>query len=450
MQKSAGRILIVDDDPGVVDAAALFLKQRFEFVASITTPSVTERILDTQPGFDAVLLDMNFSKGDNSGQDGLALIDRILNSPSAPSIVCMTAYGDVDLAVKALQKGAVDFVVKPWDNEKLAATMRTAVRLKRSETEADTYRAKTRALSKIGNPAQPLIGNSTGFRRVIELARRVAQSDANIFILGENGVGKDLVAREIHRLSSRSDQPFVTIDLGTIPENMADSELFGTVSGTKQTRMGRIAAANGGTLFLDEIGNASLPLQLKLLTFLERGEITPVGADRAVKTDLRIIAATNLDDEHLHNSDQFRTDLLYRLNTIEIRIPPLRHRRDDIPLLVDHFVRQYAVKHNQPIRTIPFDVATALKSYDWPGNVRALSHAIERATLLAAGEAFSQSDFALHSKDAHHTSSLRLDDIEKTAVAAAMRRHEGNISHVAKELGLTRASLYRRLKKYDL
>jgi DNA-binding NtrC family response regulator len=376
----------------------------------------------------------------------------------------ITAHGGVQIAVEAMKRGATDFVSKPWSNERLLATVRTAAALRNSREEAVTERKRAAAIAAPAAGGEtPLLGQSPSISRIYSLIERAAPTEANVLILGENGTGKELVARELHRRSRRADGVLVSVDLGAVAENLFESELFGHVKGAftdaRGDRIGRLQAAHGGTLFLDEVGNLPLHLQPKLLTALEQRQVIPVGANKPVPIDVRVIAATNLLPERLQNESLFRQDLLFRLNTVEIELPPLRARREDIPLLIEHYVGLYSRKYGKPMRSLPDHVAAALVAYDWPGNVRALRHAAERAVILAAEQAFTLDDFSLSraapSKPAPRVAEtvpadLNLDRAEKHMVEAALRKHAYNISLAAAELGLTRASLYRRMEKHGL
>jgi DNA-binding NtrC family response regulator len=376
----------------------------------------------------------------------------------------ITAHGGVQIAVEAMKRGATDFVSKPWSNERLLATVRTAAALRNSREEAVTERKRAAAVTAPASGAETqLLGQSPGIARVYSLIDRAGPTDANVLILGENGTGKELVAREIHRKSRRGDHVLVSVDLGAVAENLFESELFGHVkgafTGANSDRIGRLQAAHGGTLFLDEVGNLPLHLQPKLLTALEQRQVIPVGANKPVPIDIRVIAATNMPPERLSDEGMFRQDLLFRLNTVEIELPPLRDRREDILLLVEHYVGLYAKKYGKPHRKLPEQVAAALRAYDWPGNVRALRHAAERAVILAGDEAFTVEDFSLSRTAAPKMSvaapaavpdDLNLERVEKHMVEAALKKHAYNISLAAAELGLTRASLYRRMEKHGL
>lgn len=450
------RIVVIDDDPSVLESARLVLKRRFATVLTAGNPAKIAELMQ-ECETDVVLLDMNFRRGDDHGEDGLAWIDKLLADDPSLSVVCITAYGDIDLAVESMRRGAADFVVKPWDNERLVATVRSAVELSRSRRQAGVSQDRVRALTT-GPLPNRIIARSRAFRETLEIAQRVAPSDASVLILGENGVGKEVVAREIHRLSLRAAEPFVAIDLGAIPEHLVESELFGHRKGAftdaRSDRAGRIAAAEGGTLFLDEIGNAPPALQQKLLTLLERREMTPVGSDRAMPINVRVVAATNASREHLSDPHRFRPDLYFRLNTIELTVPPLRARRDDIEPLVEQFAEEFARRYGKQVRRPDEETAALLLAYDWPGNVRALRHAIERATILATGSCFAASDFALGPVRQQSATSASepatLEQLERQAIVAALQRHSGNTTRAASDLGVTRQALYRRMSRYGL
>jgi DNA-binding NtrC family response regulator len=379
-------------------------------------------------------------------------------------VVMITAHGGVQIAVEAMKRGATDFVSKPWSNERLLATVRTAAALRTSRQAAVRERKRAVAIAAPASGAETaLLDSSAAMRRVYSLIERAAPTEANVLILGENGTGKELVARELHRRSRRADNVLVSVDLGAVAESLFESELFGHVKGAftdaRGDRVGRLQAADGGTLFLDEVGNLPLHLQPKMLTALEQRQIVPVGANRPVAIDVRVIAATNLPPEQLADERRFRPDLLFRLNTVEIELPPLRERREDIEVLVDHFVALYAKKYGKPAREMPAEVMAALKHYDWPGNVRALRHAAERAVILAANGAFTVEDFSLSRSAPPREitttppavgSDLNLERAERQIVEQALKKHSYNISLAAAELGLTRASLYRRMDKHGL
>ena len=461
--KPYSRCLVVDDDPDILLSARLLLRDMFGEVSTFQTPEEALEAMDGERP-DVILLDANFGRGATNAAEGFHWLAEILKRDPEAVVVMITAHGGIQIAVEAMKRGATDFVSKPWSNERLLATVRTAAALRNSREEAVTERKRAVAVTAPAAGGEtPLLGKSPGIARVYSLIDRAGPTEANVLILGENGTGKELVAREIHRKSRRADQVLVSVDLGAVAENLFESELFGHVKGAftdaRGDRIGRLQAANGGTLFLDEVGNLPLHLQPKLLTALEQRQVTPVGANKPVPIDVRVIAATNLPPERLSDESFFRQDLLFRLNTVEIDLPPLRERREDILLLVEHFVGLYSKKYGKPARKLPDHVAAALVAYDWPGNVRALRHAAERAVILAGDGEFAVEDFSLSRNSAPRMSTpastsipddLNLDRAEKHMVEAALKKHAYNISLAAAELGLTRASLYRRMEKHGL
>ncbi|GAA4722280.1 sigma-54-dependent Fis family transcriptional regulator [Sphingomonas lutea] len=448
--------VVVDDDPDIALAARLALRDQFARIVSLQSPAELLKLLD-QESPDAILLDLNFERGATDGREGLDYLNRIMAKDPDSAVVIITAHGAVSIAVDALKRGASDFVAKPWSNERLAATVRSAASLRRSRVDARVERGRASELAPSGET--PLLGKTDAMQRVRTLIERAAPTDANVLILGENGTGKEIVAREIHRLSRRSAHPMVSIDLGATSESLFESELFGHVkgafTGAAGERIGRLKAADKSTLFLDEIGNLPLHLQPKLLTALEQRQVVPVGANRPVAIDVRIVAATNASGDTLADETRFRQDLLFRLNTIEIHLPPLRERREDIPLLLDHYFGIYARKYDRPERQMPPTVRDILAKHDWPGNVRALRHAAERAVIMADGVNYRIEDFPLPSRPGASavpiaTESLNLDQLEKQMIERALRMHHFNISLAATELGLSRGALYRRMEKHGL
>jgi DNA-binding NtrC family response regulator len=451
MADPAARILILDDDPDVAYAAQLLLRRRYGTVATLNDPAQLDGMLaDAVP--DVVLLDFNFTPGRVDGAEGLAVLGRLRALPQPPSVIALTAYADVPLAVEALKRGASDFITKPWDNARLIAAIDGAL-----------ARRTTASAPAAGSP---LMGNSSAMGEVKAMIASVAPTEANVMVLGENGVGKELVARAIHAASRRADQTFLAVDMGALPESTFESELFGHRKGSftdaKEHRAGRFQAARGGSLFLDEIGNMPLAAQAKLLTALERREVTPIGADRAEPIDVRIISATNLDEERLFDPAVFRPDLLFRLNTIVIRVPPLRERREDIPTLLRHYLSVYEAQYQRPARDLSAGALEQLSGWSWPGNVRALRHACERAVILGAGPQYQFGDFglavtaapvppSLPAQEAVPAEpSLALGALERDAIAAALDKAKGNISHAARLLGVSRAALYRKLGKHGI
>ena len=453
---SPARILVIDDEPDVLTAARLLLKRHFSAIRIERDPSLLPDLVRTN-AFDVLLLDMNFAIGAGSGAEGLKWLGEAVAIDPDAVVVLITAHGDVELAVQAMKQGAADFIVKPWDNNRLVATLSAAANLRRSRVEAKDLRQRHRALAAtLAEPraGSELVGAAPAMLRLFELVRRAAPTDANILILGENGTGKELVAREIHRLSARAGEAFIHVDLGAIPAALFESELFGHRRGAftdaKEDRIGRFRAAAGGTLFLDEIGNVPLHLQAKLLAALERREIVPVGGDRAIQVDVRLIAATNLPRPQLSDDAVFRQDLFYRINTVEIALPPLRERAEDIPLLVEHFIGVYARKYNMPTKRVTAAALEALTLSNWPGNVRALRHAVERAMILTSAPVLDAGDFGLLSPAAAADGPLTLDSLERDTICKALEKHGGNIRHAARARGLTRPALYRRMEKHGL
>lgn len=454
-------ILVVDDDEDILTACRLLLKKHFDKVVTTNKPDVVPDLM-AENSFHAILLDMNFRAGDNSGRDGLKWLSKILQIDNRAIVVLFTAFSSVDAAVEAMKLGAADFIEKPWNNEKLVLTMLAAVRLRNAQTEANHLKNQNRILSEDIKRLHPeIIGESAAINKVLNLVKKAAPTDANILILGENGTGKELIAREIHALSNRADEMFVSIDLGAVSETLFESELFGHKKGSftdaKEDRAGRFQAAEGGTLFLDEIGNLPLTLQPKLLAALENRTVVPVGGTRPEPINVRVISATNINPDALKDNTVFRPDLLYRLNTVEIHLPPLRERKEDIPLFADAFLSQYSRKYNRPGHGFTKQTLQVLLDYSWPGNIRELRHSIERAVILSDNETLTPEDFIALNPLAgtphignHLMENLTLDEIERTKVKNTLLKYQGNISKAAKELGLTRTSLYRRIEKYGL
>ncbi|HEX8193423.1 MAG TPA: sigma-54 dependent transcriptional regulator [Allosphingosinicella sp.] len=464
--------IVIDDDPDILLSARLLLRDLFREIATFQAPDEALAEMEARRP-DVVLLDANFGRGATNAAEGFQWLAEILKRDPEAVVVMITAHGGVQIAVEAMKRGATDFVSKPWSNERLLATVRTAAALRNSREEAVTERKRSAAIAAPAAGEMPLLGQAPGMARVNSLIERAAPTEANVLILGENGTGKELVARELHRRSRRAESVLVSVDLGAVAENLFDSELFGHVKGAftdaRGDRIGRLQAAHGGTLFLDEIGNLPLHLQPKLLTALEQRQVIPVGANKPVPIDVRVIAATNLPLDQLADESRFRQDLLFRLNTVEIELPPLRERREDVPLLVEHFLGLYSKKYGKPARRVPTDVMAQLQAYDWPGNVRALRHAAERAVILAGDGDFEAEDFSLSRSLAPRTAAasapapplasavtavtagdLNLERAERQIVEQALKKHAYNISLAAQELGLTRASLYRRMEKHGL
>nr|HAD51099.1 sigma-54-dependent Fis family transcriptional regulator [Algoriphagus sp.] len=410
--------------------------------------------------YDVILLDMNFREDTTSGKEGFFWLSQIKEIDPKAVVILITAFGDVEMAVQALKEGATDFILKPWQNEKLLATLSAAVRLKESYNEVDKLQKKQKQLqSDLKKPYTDIIGSSASMKNIFSIIDKVAQTDANVLILGENGTGKELIARAIHERSLRKDEIFVGVDMGAITETLFESELFGHKRGAftdaKDDRAGRFEIADKGTLFLDEIGNLSMPLQSKLLTVLQKREVTRIGTNKAIPVDIRLICATNMHVHEMVMENTFRQDLLYRINTVEIFLPPLRERQDDIPQLANHFLKQYSQKYRKEFSSFTSSAMELLQRYPWPGNIRELQHAIERAIIMAEGNQLDSRDFFFlsakpASEKAPVSNTLNLDDMERSTIQRAIDKNGGNISKAAKELGLTRASLYRRLEKYGL
>lgn len=447
---------MIDDDEDVLLAAKMLLKKQNHHVIIEKNPNKIPFLLNNDT-YDVILLDMNFSKDITSGKEGFYWLEKILEKDPQAVVILITAFGDVEMAVKALKQGATDFVLKPWQNEKLISTISTAIKLRQSYSEVDKLRkAKEMLEEQISKPFGEIIGKSTAINEVFGLIDKVAKTDANVLILGENGTGKELIARAIHQRSLRKDNSFVSVDMGAITETLFESELFGHKKGAftdaREDRPGRFELANGGTLFLDEIGNLSLSLQSKLLSALQARQVTRVGSNQAIPVDIRLICATNMPLHQMVKEGTFRQDLLYRINTVEIKVPPLADRMEDITLLAQHYLEHYAKKYHKSVSTISPGATDKLKRYAWPGNIRELQHSIERAVIMTDSSSLQESDF-LFSRPVSSSASpetLNLDEVEKAAIVKALSLYSGNISKAADELGLTRASLYRRMEKYGL
>lgn len=457
--QNLGKILIIDDNEDLLFAAKMLLKKHAKEVMIEKDPRRIPFLINNN-SFDVILLDMNFREDTTSGKEGFYWLSQIKEIDPKAVVILITAFGDVEMAVQALKEGATDFILKPWQNEKLIATLHSALKLKESYNEVDQLQRKQKALqTDLKKPYTDIIGSSASMKNIFSIIDKVAQTDANVLILGENGTGKELIARAIHDRSHRKDEIFVGVDMGAITETLFESELFGHKRGAftdaKDDRAGRFEVADQGTLFLDEIGNLSMPLQSKLLTVLQKREVTRIGTNKAIPVDIRLICATNMHVHEMVQDHTFRQDLLYRINTVEIFLPPLRERQDDIPQLANHFLKQYSQKYRKNFIGFKPAAMELLQRYSWPGNIRELQHAIERAIIMAEGNELDSRDFFFlsakpSSEKVQSTTTLNLDDMERSTIQRAIDKNGGNISKAAKELGLTRASLYRRLEKYGL
>ncbi len=459
-EKRQGSVLIVDDDRDVLKAAALLLKQHVQKVVTSTEPDSLLYLLN-QERFDVVLLDMNFTRDLTGGEEGIHYLRCIKAAQPTTVVILITAYGDVDLAVRSIKEGAQDFVLKPWTNEKLLVTIHSALDLSQSRSRIEQLLHQTRQLSRDGERGfHDMVGSSAAMRGVFATVDKVAGTDANVLICGENGTGKELVARAIHRQSLRAEEVFIGVDMGAISETLFESELFGHERGAftdaRQARAGRFEVASGGTLFLDEIGNLPRHLQAKILRVLETREVQRLGGNQTIPIDIRLVCATNLNLMSMVKEGTFREDLLYRINTVEIDLPPLRERTEDIAELAGFFVNLFARKYQKGIRSLSAEALKKLKAHDWPGNIRELKHAVERAVILCEGERLLDADFNLRTRYDREGESdlqivgLKLETLEKSTIAGVLKKHGGNVSRAAEELGLTRASLYRRMEKHKL
>lgn len=456
MRKEQGRILIVDDDEDILLTGEIVLKQKFTNIKTASHPNQVKALASKEP-FDVILLDMNYKTGDNSGKEGLEWIEKIDKQQPESKVVVITAYGDVNIAVEAMKRGAIDFVTKPWEYEKIQATVMNALRLAKSQKEVAYLKTKQQGL-KDTISARPgnLIGSSAAMKRIFKTIEKVARTDANVLILGENGTGKGMVARAVHSQSPRAGEVFMPVDLGSLSESLFESELFGHKKGAftdaREDRMGRFEAADRGTVFLDEIGNLSGAMQSKLLTVLQSGEVIRIGENKARKYDARVIAATNANLNKLIEEGEFREDLYYRLNTIEIVIPPLRERSEDIPDLIRFILNKYGKKYQRPGLNISEAALKKLMDYRWPGNIRELEHALERAIIMAESDLLDTDDFLLKkvSSAANMPTTTNLEELEEVTIRRVVDKHGGNMSKVARELGIGRTTLYRKLEKYGI
>lgn len=456
MKKTEANILIVDDDIDVLETARMFLKQEFSNVTIENSPKRLTTLVKRED-YDVIFLDMNFKKGLNDGAEGFYWLTQIKEMNPEIIVILITAYGEVDLAVKAMKLGATDFVLKPWKNQKLLATIYSALELRKSKKKISQLMATQEAVSKEADqPFRDFIGNSPEIQRIKSLVEKVAVTDANVLILGDNGTGKEVVARALHRQSNRRSEVFISVDLGAITESLFESELFGYTKGAftdaKEDRPGRFELAHKGTIFLDEIGNLSLSLQSKLLTVLQKKTIRRVGSSKEITVDFRLICATNMPLYKMVESKDFRQDLLYRINTVEMRLPSLQDRTDDIPLLVEHFVGIYSKKYHKGNISVKPSVLEKLKIHSWAGNIRELQHAVERAIILNEGNIIDSPDQFISRmvKTASQTEPRTMDEMEREFILNSLDQNQGNVTKTAETLGLTRTALYRRMKKHGI
>lgn len=447
-------ILIVDDNKSVLSALELLLQPLCKEVITASNPNKIPFLLDTKH-FDTILLDMNFSAGINTGNEGLYWLKRILEHDPNNSVIMITAYGDVELAVRAVKEGAVDFVLKPWENSKLLTTINTAIQLQNSRKEVKSLKEKEQNLKAAVRKERPvIIGKSPKFREILDIVAKVAKTDANVLITGENGTGKEVIARELHLQSLRANEVMVSVDMGSLSETLFESELFGHVKGSftdaKEDRVGKFEIAKGSTLFMDEIANLSMPLQAKLLAALQNREIVKVGSNKKIPIDIRLVCATNSNLHALVKEGRFREDLLYRINTIQIEIPPLRERVSDIPLLANFFLDIYCTKYKKTALKLSPEVIEKMKQYAWPGNVRELQHTIEKAVILSDGDTLTPGNFFFSENSASKTVVRTLEEMERQMIEESIKQNDGNLSAVASLLGVTRQTLYNKIKKYGL
>lgn len=447
------KILVIDDNKSVLSALEILLQFDYKSVQTLFNPNQISSFPQIED-IDIILLDMNFSAGVNTGNEGLFWLKEIKKRSPHTSVIMMTAYGAVDLAVRALKEGASDFILKPWNNERLLATVKSAYELRRSKMEIHKLKKKENHLKQVINEDKNLIiGNSKALNNILNLVKKVAKTDVNVLITGENGTGKELIARELHRLSARKKEVFIGVDMGSIAENLFESELFGHTKGSftdaKEDRAGKFEAAHQGSLFLDEMGNLSLQMQAKLLSAIQNKSIVRVGSNKSISVDIRLICATNCNLEQMVSDGLFREDLLYRINTIHVEVPPLRERHGDIPILTEFFLKKFANKYDKIGLRINHLAQEKLETYPWPGNIRELQHTIERAVILCEGNVLKPTDFLLHSKPSItvETGPKTLDEMEFQMITKALEEHNGNYSAAADQLGVSRQTLYNKMKR---
>lgn len=445
-------ILAVDDDSDVLIAVRLLLKNEVKEIVTEKNPANIPSLL-SQGKFDLVMLDMNFTASVNTGNEGIYWLKRVKELKPDIGVIMITAYGDIDLAVRCVKEGANDFVIKPWQNQRLLDSIEEALR----QVKKDMTVFKTESSENV--IGKELLGESEAMQQIFYKLKKIAPTDANILLMGENGTGKDLIAKAIHQNSLRSNKPYIKVDVGALTETLFESELFGHKKGAftdaREDRAGRFESASGGTLFLDEIGNIGLQQQAKLLSVLQNRQVTRLGTNNPIPVDIRLICATNMPLQELANETRFRKDLIYRINTVEITVPPLRQRVEDIPLLAKHFAKQYGVKYSKPTIELEKAAIDKLKQYQFPGNVRELQYTIERAIIMSEGDTVTARDLFFSPIESNYSSAnepddMKLSTMEKNTILKVIEKHNGNITRAAKELGLTRTALYRRLSKYDI
>lgn len=459
MQKPQENLLIVDDNQDVLDSLSLFIEKEFNKVIYLSNPNLIPENLKKY-NIDLVLLDMNYTAGVNNGNEGIFWLREISDYDKDIVVIPITAYGEVNIAVKALKEGAFDFVLKPWDNDKLISTLKAAKKLRQTKKEVKSLKIKNDILEKESNKNfSGIVGKSKKIKEVLELITKISKTDTNVLILGENGTGKEVIAKEIYRNSTRKNQLFVPVDLGSLNESLFESELFGYEKGAftdaKESKTGRFEAANGGTIFLDEIGNIPLNLQAKLLSVIQNKEIYKLGSSKAIPIDVRIICATNKNLEKLVDEGLFREDLYYRINTIVIDLPPLRERKDDIELLAEKFIQKFASEYKKGKFQLNQSAIDKLKNHNWPGNIRELRHTIEKAIILAENNVLTNDDFIFRKSEirtnfTNETKAMTLEEIEKMAIISALNKHNGNLSEAAKELAISRQTIYNKMNKYGI
>jgi DNA-binding NtrC family response regulator len=457
MATKQGKVLIVDDNVQILDSLKILLKNEYEEIETIKNPNLIPEKIQSD-NYDIILLDMNFAAGINTGNEGIFWLREILKRDADAIVILITAYGDINLAVQSIKEGATDFITKPWDTEKLLVTLNTAYELRQSKLKVNSLTNKQKQLTEdIDKRFQMFTGTSKAIQEVQHTINKVAKTDANILILGENGTGKELIAREIHKKSKRSFEVFIAVDMGALTETLFESEIFGHVKGAftdaREDKAGRFEIASGGTLFLDEIGNIPLSLQPKLLSALQNHQITRLGSNKVIPIDIRLISATNKPVYDMVGDNLFREDLLYRINTIQIEVPPLRKRKDDIPGFINYFLKLYSNKYEKPLLKITADAYDLLTNYSWPGNVRELKHTVEKAVILSESDILRPDDFYLRqlkTEDKGKADSLKLTDAEKHTIEKVLEKCNGNLSEAAKMLEISRTTLYTKIKKYKI